>query len=78
MFFGVDVMTKCCLILNNADGCIAQAVSADLKLPWGARSRGGTGEEKQVRCVSHGSDCLGYGCQGVSIRSKLFFGVLII
>lgn len=41
--------------------CVAQAVSVDLKVPWGARSRGGTGEEKQVKGVSHGSNCLGYG-----------------
>lgn len=32
--------------------CIAQAVSTDPKVPWGTRSRGGTGEEEQVRCVT--------------------------
>lgn len=52
--------------------CVAQAVSADPEVPWGARSKGGTGEKKQVRGVSHGSDCLGYGGQGVAIRSELF------
>lgn len=71
MFFGWMWLPNVVLVLKTRmEMYVAQEVSVAPKVLWGARSRGGTGQEKQVRCVSHGSDCL--ECQGVSIQSKLY------